>query len=281
MIRISRMRIGDIPFAVKLSAQEDWGTPRSDFLRILRINPHGSFVASEAFSRIGMITTVTFGKDLAWIGNVIVDKKHRGKRIGQRMVRNALAHLKGLHVKHIALYCFKDNIGFYRKLGFVEDARFVRLRRSQHDTGPFKKEPREQLTLVRLLSVDRKAFGADRSEFIQSWINERAGTYFGFAEGRTSAFLFLKKYPDMFDFGPGVSFGASDDDLCRLLAESVNYARNKPIEVSCLAQNRNMLKLLHEFGFEVTNIGYRMSWGHSAILGFDSANILLGFLDKG
>jgi len=281
MIRISRMRIGDIPFAVKLSAQEDWGTPRSDFLRILRIKPHGSFVASEASSRVGMITTVTFGKNLAWIGNVIVDKKHRGNHIGQRMVRKALDHLKMLHVKHIALYCFRNNVEFYRKLGFVEDARFVRLRRSRQSSRSFKKESGKQLTLLRVLSVDRKAFGADRSEFIQSWVNERAGTYFGFAERRTSTFLFVKKYPTMFDFGPGVSFGASDEDLRRLLAESVNYAQNKPIEVSCFAKNRNMLTLLHEFGFEVTNIGSRMFWGHSARLGFDNANILLGFLDKG
>ena len=281
MIRISRMRIGDIPFAVRLSAQEGWGTPRSDFLRILRINPHGSFVASEAFSRVGMITTVTFGKNLAWIGNVIVDKKHRGNHIGQRMVMNALDYLERLHVKHIALYCFRDNVGFYRKLGFVEDAGFVRLRRSRQNSGPFKKELGKPLTLVRLLSLDRKAFGADRSKFIQSWINERAGMYFGFAERRTSAFLLVKKYPTMFDFGPGVSFGASDDDLRKLLAESVNYVQNKPIEISCLTQNRNMLTLLHEFGFEVTNIGSRMFWGHSARLGFDNANILLGFLDKG
>jgi len=280
MIRISRMRIADIPFAVKLSAQEDWGTPRSDFSRIMCINPHGSFVASEATSRIGIITTVTFGKDLAWIGNVIVDKTHRGQHIGQIMVKHTIDHLKRLHVKHIALYCFRDNIRFYEKLGFVEDAQFVRLRRPLKNLESFKKESRKHLTFDRLLSLDRKAFGVDRSMFLRSWINERAGKYFGFAEGRRSAFLLVKKYQTTCDFGPGVSFGASDNDLRRLLAESINYA-NKPIEVSCLAQNRNMLRLLREFGFEATNMGYRMFWSHRARLGFDSAIILLGFLDKG
>lgn len=281
MIHISGMRIRDIPFAVKLSAQEDWGTPRSDFSRILRIIPDGSFVAFEASSRVGMITTVTFGKDLAWIGNVIVDEKHRGEKIGQTMVRHAVDHLKRLHMKQIALYCFRNNVGFYKKLGFVEDARFLRLYRSRKNPEPFKKESGKHLTLDRLLSLDRKAFGVDRSMFLRSWINERAGKYFGFAEGRRSAFLLVKKYQTTCDFGPGVAFGASDDDLRRLLAESINYAGNKPIEVSCLAQNRRMLRLLDEVGFEVTNTGCRMFWDHSARLGFDSASILLGFLDKG
>jgi len=275
------MRIADIPFAVKLSGQEDWGTPRSDFSRILRINPHGSFVASDAACRVGIITTVTFGRDLAWIGNVIVDRKHRGQHIGQIMVRHAVDYLNGLHVKHIVVYCFRDNVEFYKKLGFVEDVRFVRLRRPRKKLEPFEKVSGKRLTMDRILSLDRKAFGADRSMFLRSWIIERAGKYFGFAEGKRSAFLLVKKYQTTCDFGPGVSFGASDDDLRRLLAESISYAWSKPIEVSCLARNRNMLRLLREFSFEVTNVGYRMFWSHSARLGVDRANILLGFLDKG
>ena len=281
MIRISRMSISDIPFAVKLSAQEKWGTPRSDLARILHLDPHGSFVASEASLRVGMITTVRFGRDLAWIGNVIVDKNHRGKHIGQSVVAHAVDYLKRIHVKHIGLYCFRNNVEFYKKLGFVEDAQFVRFRRPRRRSEQVERESRKGLSLGRLLSVDREAFGVDRSKVIRSWIAERAGKYFGFGDRKMSAFLLVKKYPTTFDFGPGVAFGALDDDLRKLLAEAVGYARNKPIEVSCLAQNRNMLRVLREFGFRTTNRGYRMFWNHSVKLGVDSANILLGFLDKG
>jgi len=281
MIRFSRMSVSDIPFAVKLSSQEDWGTPRSDLMRILHISPHGSFVASEASHRVGMITTVTFGKDLAWIGNIIVDRNHRGKHIGQGMVRYALDYLKGIHVKHIGLYCFRDNVEFYKKLGFVEDAQFFRLRRPRKLPLPYEQGTRKQPPLSRILSIDRKAFGIDRSKLIRSWIIERSGTYFGVVNGKLSAFLVVKKYPTMFDFGPGVALGASDNDLRKLLAESVGYAWRKPIEVSCLAQNRSMLKLLGEYGFRTINRGFRMFWNHGARLGSDRANILLGFLDKG
>jgi len=283
MIRISRMRIDDLPFAVRLSAQEDWGTPRSDLLRILRISPKTSFVASEDNARVGMITAVTFNKNLAWIGNVIVDKKYRGKRIGQHLVTYAVDQLKRIHVKHIALYCFKENVNFYKKLGFIKDVQFVRLRLNRFEQNPKsrKSEIGKRLTLAHLLSLDKQASGVDRSKLIQSWINEGAGAYFGFEEGDTSAFVFVKKYSTMFDFGPGVSIGASDNELQSLLGESLSRTRNKPIEVSCLAQNQNVLRLLRRFGFEVTNIGYRMFYDHTATVGIDSASLLLGFLDKG
>jgi GNAT superfamily N-acetyltransferase len=281
MIRISRMSISDISFAVKLSAQEEWGTPRSDLARILRLDPHGSFVASEASLRVGMLTTVRFGRELAWIGNVIVNKNHRGKHIGQCLVRHAVDYLKRIHVKHIGLYCFRHNVEFYKTLGFVADAQFVRLRRPRGHSEQVERASGKRLTLDRLLSVDRRAFGADRSKLIRSWITERAGKYFGCEDRRMSAFLLVKKYGTTFDFGPGVAFGVSDDDLRKLLAESVEHAWNKPIEVSCLAQNRSMLRALSEFGFRTTNRGYRMFWNHSAKLGLDRANILLGFLDKG
>jgi len=275
------MGVSDIPFAVKLSSQEDWGTPRSDFRRILHINSHGSFVASEGSYRVGIITTMTFGKDLAWIGNIIVDKNHRRKHIGKGMVRYALDYLKGIHVKHIGLYCFCDNVEFYKKLGFVEDARFFRLRRPRKLPVPYEQETKKQPPLSRVLSIDRRAFGVDRSKLIRSWITERSATYFGVVNGKISAFLLVKKYPTMFDFGPGVALGASDDDLRKLLAESVGYARGRPIEVSCLAQNRSILKLLYENNFREINRGFRMFWNQRAMLGSDRANILLGFLDKG
>lgn len=281
MIRFSRMSASDIPFAVKLSSQEKWGTPRSDFMRILHISPNGSFVASEGSYRVGMITTVTFGKDLAWIGNIIVDKNHRGEHIGQSMVRYAIEYLKGIRVKHIGLYCFRNNVGFYKKLGFVEDAQFFRLRRPRKLPVPYEQETKKQPCLSRVFSIDRKAFGVDRSKLIRSWITERSGTYFGVVNGKLSAFLLVKKYSTMFDFGPGVAFGASDDDLRNLLAESIGYAWRRSIEVSCLAQNRSVLKLLDENGFCKINRGFRMFWNHVARLGSDRANILLGFLDKG
>jgi predicted GNAT family acetyltransferase len=281
MIRFACMSVSDIPFAVKLSSQEKWGTPPSDFMRILRLGPHGSFVAFDGNSRVGMITTMTFGKELAWIGNVIVDKNHRGKHIGQDLMNYAIDHLTKLQIRHIGLYCFTDNVGFYRRLGFVGGMHFVRLRRPRRIPSLFENEPGKQPSLPQVLSLDRRAFGADRSKLIRSWIRDKSAACFGFTNGRTSGFLLVKGYSTMFDFGPGAAFGASQDDLNKLLAEALEYSWRKPIEASCLARNRTMLKLLSEYGFRTVNSGFRMYWNHDATLGSDRSAILLGFPDKG
>ena len=114
------MRRSDIPFAVQISNAEKWGIPASDFQRILRLDPHGSFIAIQGRKKIGLATSVSFGKEVAWIGNVVVDGRFRGRHLGQLLVIYALTYLKKRHVKHVALYCFDENIGFYSKLGFAK-----------------------------------------------------------------------------------------------------------------------------------------------------------------
>jgi len=281
MTLFTHMSASDIPFAVKLSSQEEWETPPSDFKRILRLNPYGSFVAREGNSRVGMITSITYGKDLGWIGNVIVDKRYRRKHIGRRLMQYTVEHLKSIHVKHIGLYCFENNVEFYKKLGFVAMVHFVRLRRPRKPMKTSEHETRKRPSLSALVNMDRKAFGADRSKLIRSWIAEKSATYFGFTNQEKSAFLFVKSYSDMFDLGPGAAFNASNEDLSELLTESIGYACRRPIEVSCLAQNRRMLRLLGESGFRTINRGFRMYLNHDPRLGVDKSAILIGFPDKG
>jgi len=281
MNSIVPMRSQDLSFAVRLSNQEKWGTPRSDFERILWLNPRGSFLDLDSNSRIGMITTVAFGDDLAWIGNVIVDKQFRGRHIGQSLVEHAVAYLKSIRVKCVGLYCFSNSVGFYDKLGFVKDLEFVRLRKDDKLTYPIVQEFSKPLTLSRLIEIDRKCFGADRSKLLRALIQTSHGTYFGFSNRKSAAYLVMKKYADMYDFGPGVGINASKVELAALLSMGISLARKRPIELSCFAKNRTILRLLEEQGFRMINKGYRMFLNRRARLANDRENYLLGFLDKG
>jgi len=281
LTRFARMRMTDIPYAVDLSSREQWDTPSSDFMRILRIDPSGSFVAFEGNSRVGIATTISFSRKLAWIGNVIVDKKHRGKRIGQGLMNHAINHLTKRQIRHIGLYCFEDNVDFYRKLGFEGETRFARLRRPRGPPRTYGDETEMRPSMSQVMSMDRTAFGADRSALIQSWIDENSGTYVGFRHKMKSGFLLVKKYSRMFDFGPGAAFGADEIDLRKLLVVSLANTWKRPIEASCLVLNRTMLNLLIANGFRIINRGFRMYWNHSVKLGSDGSAILLGFPDKG
>ncbi len=118
------MRPGDISFAVRLADQEDWGIPARDFERILLLDMCGSFVAMENEKRVGIATTTSYGKQIAWIGNVVVEKSRRGRHIGQALVKHAIGYLEKKRVARVALYSFDENIEFYRKLGFKVGQRF-------------------------------------------------------------------------------------------------------------------------------------------------------------
>jgi N-acetylglutamate synthase-like GNAT family acetyltransferase len=276
------MNATDIPSAIRLSSQEDWGTPRSDFERILQVSPHGSFVARENNSRVGMITSITFGRRLAWIGNIIVDKNQRGKHIGQTLVKYAIHYLNALRVRHIGLYCFENNVGFYEKLGFIKDTTFTRLRRESHKPARITyPDSQKQLTLQQLISLDSKAFGVNRSRLLRALITSGHGSYSGFSTGKRGTFLVTKKYKTTYDFGPCVALNTSDEELRQLVAGSVNSAWRKPIEASCLDLNREMLHLLKQHDFHTINHGHRMFFKRKARLGSDRLSCLLGFLDKG
>src|SRR3990172_11037523 len=129
MLRIRRMRMEDVPFAVRLSEQEHWGVTRNDLQRLLRLNPAVCFIAYERAKKLGLTTTTIYGKKLAWIGNVIVDRRFRGKHIGRNLVEHAVSFLRKSGIRNLALYCFKENVDFYENLGFAKDAPFLRMRR--------------------------------------------------------------------------------------------------------------------------------------------------------
>ena len=283
MIRIIRMRPQDIALSVRLSNREGWGTPSSDFERILELNPRGSFVALLNRSRVGIITTVAYGRELAWIGNVIVDKNHRGKHVGRALVERALAYLKSRRVKHVGLYCFSNNVGFYRRLGFVKETEFVRLRREPANTSFVRAlNNLDALTVSQLVELDRKCFGVDRSRLLRSLIAKGHARYYGLSTEVSVAFLIVKKYGDMYDFGPGAAVNVSKKQLNDLIGLAISRIRiEKPIELSCLTKNRDVLQLLKGRGFRVMNRGYRMYLYSRARLGSDNANFLLGFQDKG
>ena len=282
MLRIREMRPADIPFAARLTNMENWEIPQSDFARILRLDGRGSFVATVGRRRVGLVTTAHYGRRIAWIGNVVVKREYRKRHIGQQLVDRAVNYLIKNHAKHVALYCFKENVQFYRKLGFVQGARFVRLRR---EPKPFLSKlpveaPFQPLNLPSVLAIDRKGFGADRHQLIRSLLNEGLAWYLSCHGASSASYLLVKNYEDMNEIGPWVSFGLNSGELNLLLQLVINKSARKPIEIACPIDSR-ALKILKKNGFHPTNEGRAMYFKHVARIGRPRAIVAHGFLDKG
>jgi ribosomal protein S18 acetylase RimI-like enzyme len=283
MLGIRTMRREDIPFAVQVSDKERWGIPARDFRRILRFDPHGSFIATEGREKVGLATTISYGRNVAWIGNVVVSERFRGRHIGQLLVIHAVTYLTKKGLKHIALYCFDENIEFYRKLGFVEERPFGRLQRRSRSlpTGSPESISSRPSTLAQALSLDRKAFGADRSKLIRDWVNSKTGSVLGIVHRGTCAYILIRGYGDMCEIGPWVNIGAKKKELESMLRESLTRAGGRPIEVSVPLHNPRALRLFKSNGFRVVKMGTSMYFGAVPRIGRPEAILALGFLDKG
>lgn len=284
MFNIRPMHREDICFALKLSDQEKWGINRGDFQRLLTLAPRGCFLAYSDRRKIGLATTTSYGREAAWIGNVVVEKAYRGKHIGAGLVRHAVGYLQKSGVKRIILYCFDEHVEFYKNLGFEKDARFARLRRKAKtpsyrntENGSLHTPPTD-----RILSADLRAFGADRSKLIRLMLRKRIGWYVGVGHGPAStSYLFVKQYEDMCELGPWVCVKPQRGDAKQLFEIVLSKITRQPIEIACLFSHAKELALLQKHEFRITNSGYRMCFGKRRRLGDDRAQYALGFLDKG
>lgn len=282
-MQIRTMRFEDIPFAIRLTNQEEWGVTHSDLTRILKLNPAGSFIAYEGPRSVGLITSTLYGRKLAWIGNVIVDRKHRGKRIGQSLVQKAVEYLKRSRAEHIALYCFNENVKFYRRLGFISDAPFIRLRRKPKSfrCTPLASAAYQRLPLRSVLASDKEAFGADRSKLIRMVLRTKTAWYLGCSNGPNAcSYLLVKKFNDMFELGPWVCIDPPNDQPREMLSLALARTTGKPVEVSCF-QHHPAFALLGKNGFRTMSHGYRMFFGKIPRIDRREVNYALGFLDKG
>jgi len=278
------MQSRDIPFAVRLTDQEEWGITPGALRRLRRLNPRGCFIAYDGITRTGLTTTTVYGRELAWIGNVIVDGEHRGKHIGQSLVEHAVAFLQKSRVRHIALYCFSQHEKFYENLGFVKDSSFLRLRRGAARSKRPKNPPQflRPPTLTKVLAADRKAFGADRSKLISDVLREKASWYIGSDRDALSAsYLMSRQYLDDYEFGPWICTNPLRDDPDEMLSRALAMIRPAPIEISCLQQNRGVVHILKAHDFRKVREGYRMFFEQRTEIGNDVAQYALGFLDKG
>lgn len=73
---------GDLSAALALSTAEGWNQTAADWARMVALAPAGCFAASEDGHLIATVTTTSYGRDLAWIGMMVVHPGRRRRGIG-------------------------------------------------------------------------------------------------------------------------------------------------------------------------------------------------------
>lgn len=274
------MTATDLHSMIRLTDQEHWGFGTRDLKRMMALQPGGCLVATIRGRPIGLTTTIAYGKDLGWIGNVVVNQKYRGAGIGSRLVQSGINHLLRAHVKRIGLNSYPENEAMYKRLGFKTKGSFASLSTSHSAgdiTGRIVKTP-----FRAILRLDKRAFGADRARLLRRLHREfpKCWTWIS-NDSRASGYSLVKQYRDSSEIGPLICKEMNQENAAKLLRSSIALANKWPLEMSVPEPNSIIMEVGESLGFRVERRGVMMTYASLDPIVFGPAVGALGFLDKG
>ena len=274
------MKTTDLISIIRLTDREEWGFGTRELRRMMALEPKGCLVATLNGRPIGLTVAITYGTSCGWIGNVVVDRRHRGAGIGSSLVQSAIRHLLRGHVKTIALYSYPENEAMYKRLGFNTTNSFARLSMSE-DIGSSRQRT-GRVPLNQMLSLDRRAFGADRSRLLRRVYREFPRSWaWVINDDRVYGYSLVKRYKDSSEIGPMICEPANREPVETLLRSSISLVRKWPLEMSVPESNLTVLEAATSIGFRVQKKGVVMSYTRLDPAIVRPSICAFGFLDKG
>jgi len=170
------MTASDLAFADSLRASAGWNQTLSDWQRLLAYEPDGCFLAEWEGSPAGTATTTRYGRDLAWIGMVLVHPDYRRRGIGLALLQQCLDYLQD--VRCIKLDATPLGRGLYQQLGFQEEWNLTRWEGAcapaQGTILAPKLHPWEASLAEDRELLDEQAFGVSRRTMVEQLAKDSA-----------------------------------------------------------------------------------------------------------
>src|SRR6266545_3006133 len=166
----------DIPAAMKLKELARWNQTENDWHCLLQLEPRGCFGAFLDGSLVGTTTSTTYGRELAWIGMVLVNPQNRRCGIATRLIKTALDYLRQ-KVITVKLDATPEGRRVYEGLGFEAESlieRWAGIARATPVDDSNNVETAADMdieTRFEMVELDRRVFGADRSRLIETLID--------------------------------------------------------------------------------------------------------------
>jgi len=229
----------DIAAFLGLAASERWVAEAWEFDFLLTTFPEGCFcVRDDSGGAAGFVTSLLHERS-GWIGNLIVDKRYRGKGVGETLFVNSLDALGRAGAETVWLTASNMGKSLYEKHGFCRIDTIIRW------TGQGKKGmgagcSRPDAVFDR--NIDRLGWG-DRRDAL---LNVIAGR--GTVVAESSACAVIQPCGNAVQVGP---LGAMDaDDAARVIDDALaGIPHGMKVYVDAPAGNKGALKLLFERGF--------------------------------
>lgn len=248
----------DIPTALALCRASRWNQVARDWEHFLRLSPGGCRGAEVDGRLVGTVTTVRYEPGFAWIGMVLVDPEFRGRGVGTALLEEALRLPRD--VTTVWLDATPAGYGLYRKLGFEEDSRLVRMECTV-PLMPMTGTSIEPLAAVDVVtSLDRRVFGGERA-FHLEWMLEGCPRR-AWMTAEMDGFVCARTGENFLHVGPLVA--PDPATAATLLAASGSHAEGKPVIVDATTLHPEWLDRLSALGFREQRPFIRMRKGPAA-----------------
>jgi ribosomal protein S18 acetylase RimI-like enzyme len=203
MFHVEKMEVGDFPFAVQLANAMNWNMTAEDFEFMVKLEPLGCFVQFHSQERVGIATSVSFGK-VGWFGNFVVKEDYRGEGAGSILIKHAIDYLRNKRVETIGLYAYPHLVKFYESFDFEPDTEFLVLQGKNAflTTQELRKAAKKQ-DFPKIIALDRKCFGADRMKLLEPiLLNKKNLCYVSTENKEITGYVVAKVYDKMAEIGP-------------------------------------------------------------------------------
>ena len=265
-IEVGLLRESDLPAALRLKELAQWNQTENDWLRLLRLEPSGCFCARIDGDLVATTTTTTYGRELAWIGMVLVDPKRRQLGIATKLMNVAIESLTKAEIKTIKLDATPAGRSVYENLGFKEESLIERWE-GAGGTGTVAFTTLDSAARGEALVLDRHAFGAERSKLIEMLIEDScvAPLVATAADGRLTGYALARQGSAAVYVGPLLATSA--DAATTLLDGLLSQVSGQRVYLDINTSFEGGRKILTERGFVKQRDLIRMFYGKESKAG--------------
>jgi GNAT superfamily N-acetyltransferase len=179
-----RMARGELDWALDMAAAEGWNPGLADADCFWAADPAGFHLGLLDGRPAACVSAVSYGPGYGFVGLYIVAPELRGQGLGMRLWREAVDPMPQRCVGLDAVVAQQDN---YAKDGFVlayASHRYVTTSRGPDPMAvPPGVLPLAAFPPAEALALDRRAFPAERAEFLRAWVAAPGHVALGLAEG--------------------------------------------------------------------------------------------------
>lgn len=281
-LHIRTMRETDLTFAAECTKGEGWvsenyATMEGFFLR----DPQGCLIAEQDGMPVGICIATFYGR-CGFIGELIVQPDARGKGVGARLLNHGVQALMDRGVATVYLDGVVKAVDLYERNGFHKVCRSWRFSgRLAGKSSPFVRHMTAE-DLPQVNALDERAFGADRSFFLQRRLRLfPQQSYVLLACEKVTGYLLGRKGEGWVSAGPWVSSEEARDPLDLLYAFGLQAGGNT-ISIGILDVNQRACELVRSLSFvEHIDSPWRMALGYPDGLGTSPLCYAVGSAAKG